>query len=572
MSAPSDHLINRLVLAAAREGLTPDALLNEMLNHHENRRGGSYHADSTRHSDLLQHIIDIQTHAHEDGGRLFHDLLTGLLALTDSPDGFIFGLLDDGLLCLHGATDRPWDAEIAQGLGHADLEALARHVMAEGQPLTRVTGRPPLTDLLAAPLLRGRRIVGVIGIANRDGGYPPDLLDDLLPFLSTAAQLIDAHRSEIARIQSEARFRQLLEAASEAVLLVDAEGVITLANQRAEAIFGYARGTLLAQSVDVLLPVDKRTMHQRLRGHYAQHPETRPMGSGRELHGLRADGSQFPVEISLSALSFDGQFVVMCFVVDITERKQLEHQRMRTRLLEIELEKEREIVELKQRFVSMVSHEFRTPLAAISTSCQIVERYKDRITREQMIERIGGFKNQIEHMTRLIDDLLTISRIEEGIAVQPQPARLYDWCNFLIDQQRLSDDNQHELVLVIMPGVPEWASIDQWVLRPVFDNLLSNALKYSEAGTTVLFTVDYGDDGLLFTVQDTGIGIPDEDRPRLFQRFHRASNVGSIRGTGLGLAIARANLEAHGGTIHIESQVGEGTRAIVRLPLTKASP
>ena len=250
--------------------------------------------------------------------------------------------------------------------------------------------------------------------------------------------------------------------------------------------------------------------------------------------------------------------------IDISDRKQAEEE------VRVALEKERELNDLKSRFVTMTSHEFRTPLAIIKSSGQLLERYEWE--RAQQLEQLGQILSAAQHMTHLLDDVLTLGRAEAGkLNFDPQPLELTPFCERLVSEIRagLGGDRTIELSIeaadrTILPVV------DEKLLRQILDNLLANAIKYSLPGSPIRAALRYHRDRVIIQIQDRGIGIPPEDLPHLFESFHRAKNVGTIPGTGLGLAIVKRCVELHGGAIEVTSKVSVGTTFSVTLPFNSA--
>ncbi|MDY6939219.1 MAG: PAS domain-containing protein [Cyanobacteriota bacterium] len=248
-------------------------------------------------------------------------------------------------------------------------------------------------------------------------------------------------------------------------------------------------------------------------------------------------------------------------LIDISDRKQAEEE------VRVSLAKERELNELKSRFVTMTSHEFRTPLAIIKSSAQLLERYDWE--RSQQLEQLGQILSASQHMTHLLDDVLTLGRAEAGkLEFDPQPLELTPFFDRLVSEicAGLGGDRIVEQI-VEPPDVEIVPLMDEKLLRQILDNLLANAIKYSALGSSIRATLRYHQDRVVFQIQDRGIGIPPEDLSHLFESFHRAKNVGTIPGTGLGLAIVKRCVELHGGVIKVTSQVGIGTTFTVTLPL-----
>lgn len=254
---------------------------------------------------------------------------------------------------------------------------------------------------------------------------------------------------------------------------------------------------------------------------------------------------------------------------DITERKHLEEEMHRAELLSAELEKEKELTELKERFTSMVSHEFRTPLTVILTSTNLLEEHFDKLTPEKRARHWHQIKSQVQYMVGLLDDVLTLSRAQAGkIEFTPKLLNIENYCRTLLDQMNMAQGAGRELVFLYTSQYKE-ALLDEQLLQHILVNLLSNALKYSAPDKPVHFEVFDDMDCVVFQISDQGIGIPLGDQPRLFEVFHRAKNARSVSGTGLGLSIVKNSVDLHGGSITFESEEGVGTTFTVRLPVNK---
>jgi signal transduction histidine kinase len=254
-------------------------------------------------------------------------------------------------------------------------------------------------------------------------------------------------------------------------------------------------------------------------------------------------------------------------VEDITERKQAEAEMLKA------LEKERELGELRSGFVSLVSHEFRTPLTTIQSSAELVQRYSQKLSDERKLNHLIRIQGAVKRMTQLLEDVLTIGRAEAGkLEFQPAPMDLAAFCHKIVenmqelaDEEHISSHHQHRLTLVTQ-GDCSNVQMDAKLLEHIVSNLLSNGLKYSPEGGTVQFDLICDGESAVFHIRDCGIGIPQKDLEQLFESFRRASNVGTIPGTGLGLAIVKKCVELHGGTITVDSVVGTGTTFTVTLP------
>ncbi len=259
--------------------------------------------------------------------------------------------------------------------------------------------------------------------------------------------------------------------------------------------------------------------------------------------------------------------------------------------IEIALKKEREINELKSRFVSVVSHEFRNPLNAILFSTELLQRYNVQLSTQKRETYLQRIQASVKRMNQLLSDVLTISETESGkLQFRPQPIELVKFCQELVDELLISTDHRNPIQfshhctaalnrsIVVKAGIPTIISnsaasslphVDERLLHHILTNLLSNAIKYSPIKEPIDFQLTFDNQTAVFRIQDRGIGIPKSDRANLFQSFHRASNVRTIPGTGLGLSIVKQCVELHGGSIDVQSEEGAGTLFTVTLPLNK---
>jgi PAS domain S-box-containing protein len=333
-------------------------------------------------------------------------------------------------------------------------------------------------------------------------------------------------------------------------------------NRKLEELLGYDPGELVGQSSRLEFE-DEAAWRAFGEEAYPQLAAGRPYRG--DLRMRRKDGSFIWLEVCGIALDpRDLSQGTIWTYLDVSERRKAEEE---TRTA---LEKQRQLNELKSRFVSMTSHEFRTPLAAILSSAELLKRYPDRLPAAEKAELHASIEAGVKRMTALLDNVLTFGRAESGrLEYEPRTLDLRGLCEEIIDELRRArlaeGDGRHAIELEWhLPG--RNACVDEKLLRQILGNLLSNAVKYSPAGGRVALEVRRQDSGLSLVVTDEGIGIPPEDLPDLFGVFHRAGNVGAIAGTGLGLAIVKRAVERHGGTVEASSTLGHGSRFAVQLP------
>jgi signal transduction histidine kinase len=333
----------------------------------------------------------------------------------------------------------------------------------------------------------------------------------------------------------------------------------------------------------------EKHVHQRTE--YNSSPQARTMGSGLELFGLKKDGTEFPLEISLSPYSTDEKKFVIAFIIDITRRKQAESKlknysvelekqvRNRTLILEeaIEqlentklelhnsLEKERELSELKTRFVSMASHEFRTPLTTMLTSLSLVTKYGENNDKTSQAKHVGKIKSSIHNLTDILNDFLSVSKLEEGkIENLPQMLDIPSFISEIISEMEfLAVNNQ---IIQYKHEGETIGNLDKKLLKNILFNLISNAIKFSPEGGIIDIKSCIEDSKFKISVQDHGIGISKEDQKNLFERFFRGHNAMHIQGTGLGLSIIAKYAELMNGTINFESQENRGTTFTTIIP------
>ena len=400
----------------------------------------------------------------------------------------------------------------------------------------------------------------------------------------------------------------LFENATEGILLTDTSGNIILANPSAEFIFRYDKDELIGKSVEQLIPAKFHAHHGQLRKGFYKVPANRTMGSGRDLFAIRKDGSEFPVEVSLSHYTRNNELFVIAFVVDITERKETERNirqkqqelekitaemqflntqleakvEERTVILKEALEKleesqdelnealakERQLNELKSRFVSMASHEFRTPLTTILSSATLASKYTDTSDQDKRKKHIDKIKDAVRHMNELLEDFLSLGKLEENkVMISVTSFNVNEFIEEVTEEMK-AQAKTGQKIRIYSEGDPVFAT-DKRLLKNTMINLLSNAIKFSEEDTCIEVTVMNKAKKLSISVKDTGIGIPDEDIPHLFDNFYRAKNAGNIQGTGLGLPILKRYLDLMNGTIEVDSRLEKGSTFTITLPLAE---
>lgn len=405
-------------------------------------------------------------------------------------------------------------------------------------------------------------------------------------------------------------FKALFEHSSIGIIISNEQGTIERSNPYAAKIFGYNDEELNGKKIEVLIPPAIKDKHILYREQYNKNPQPRSMGSNLNLLAVKKNGDQFPVEVSLTFFGPEGQRQIVSFVNDITERKRAENDlrrlteelesKVRDRTKELSdalielghtneglhqemeqrkkveaqiremLENEKELSELKSRFVSMASHEFRTPLAGILTSISLIAKYpktEDAPKREKHIQNI---KKSVKNLTSILNDFLSLDKLDQGkISTCPVSFSVTDFIDEMVNDIQDITEKKHEFVVTHQSGKISVFQ-DKEMFRNVIINLLSNAIKYSPANTEINIRTVLTDKMMTLEIADQGMGIPSEDQKHLFERFFRAHNVTNLQGTGLGLNIVKRYLDLMGGEISFNSIENKGTTFTIILPLEKA--
>jgi PAS domain S-box-containing protein len=442
-----------------------------------------------------------------------------------------------------------------------------------------IPDEPTTRSELVILLHTGQKLIGALDLqSNKPDAFSPQDRRILRAFARHAAiaietaQLYEALRRDADELEmrvaertaalfaANERVKAIFSNSSDALVVTRVDGVIEQVNPAFYDLFGYRDGRIIGRSLFMLVAPDQAESLAQLLSAVAEDSLSRRA----EVKARRSNSALFHADAALfPVLERDGKRTtsVVCSMRDISDTKLVEAE------LRKALEKERELSELRSRFVATTSHEFRTPLATMLTASDLLKNYNDRMTDEQRTERIEKIQSEIHNMKRMLDDVLTISYAEEvgKHDFNPVVIDLAAFCREILDEVHFSIGAGH-IFRFSESGDCTEASVDVKHLRQLITNLLSNAVKYSALGSTVYFEISCNQAVITLRITDEGIGVPDDDKGRLFDAFHRAKNVGHISGTGLGLAIAKQSVDLHGGTITFETAVGLGTTFTVTLP------
>lgn len=395
-------------------------------------------------------------------------------------------------------------------------------------------------------------------------------------------------------------FRILSEAISEGIVIVNEKHEIVTSNEAADRMFGYSAKELLGENINLLIPREYRHSHTAQVEEYLGKNDPRQMGHGRDLFGRRKDGSIFPVEAGLNPFEIYGSKYVMALVTDISVRKAQEReiielnlsleQKVEARTQELKqtieelkeevskrkeaehkimesLRKERELNELKTKFLSLVSHEFKTPLSGILTSATLAGKYTETDQQDKREKHLKTIQSKVKYLNNILNDFLSIERLESGKATykfETFPLSkvvnevIYSANMLLKEGQRINYPQNIDGITI---------NFDEKILELSLINLINNAIKYSPAHTLIDVLVLPKKDALTIQIKDEGMGIPEKEQKYIFNRYFRAENALLDQGTGIGLNIVKSHLESLGGTITFESEEGKGSTFTISFPI-----
>lgn len=406
----------------------------------------------------------------------------------------------------------------------------------------------------------------------------------------------------------------IMETAIDGIVIIDAKGVIQIVNQAVTKMFGYEKKELIGINVSILMNSVDKENHDTYINNYHRTQTPKIIGIGREVIGKHKAGDLFPVRLAVSKVVINGTLFYTGILHDLTAQKKAENELLRltqrledevhkrteelsevvNRLLKVNkkyqdeiserieiesalkqkeeelkglLDKEKHINQMKSRFVSMASHEFRTPLATVLSSASLIERYTDAEQQSKRTRHVQKIKSAVNNLTNILNDFLSLGKLEEGnISMRPEQLVLSELCKSIIEDIEGVLKPDQIIELTIDTAVTTFIS-DPRFLKNSLMNMLSNAIKYSDQGKTIELRVTEERAYLKFEVRDSGIGIPEDEQEQIFSRFFRAQNATNIQGTGLGLHIVKRYMDILGGRVDFKSTYGVGSSFFIYLPI-----
>lgn len=395
-------------------------------------------------------------------------------------------------------------------------------------------------------------------------------------------------------MENIALLNAIIENAIDGIITIDDRGKVESINPSACKLFGYEQNEVIGNNIAMLMPTPDRQQHDEYINRYQRTGHAHIIGIGREVQGLRKDGSRFPFRLGVSEVKYSGRKIYTGFIHDLSREKEAEDRlkeyaghleeqvEERTQSLKeslkqlqiakeevsLSLEKEKELNQLKSRFVSMASHEFRTPLSSIQLSAVLIDKYAQQFENPNITKHVGKIKNAVGNLTGILNDFLSLERLEAG-KIEPVFTS-FDLVTFAeeITEEMQLIAKQNQQIIYQHTSMETMVKLDQNLLKNCIINLIGNAIKYSGEDTFIEFKTEIDSGQLIMVIKDNGIGIPDNDQKHLFEAFFRAHNTGNIPGTGLGLNIVTRYTNLMNGHIQFKSKVNEGTSFTLTFPLS----
>jgi PAS domain S-box-containing protein len=394
-------------------------------------------------------------------------------------------------------------------------------------------------------------------------------------------------------MENAALLKAIIENAIDGIITIDDRGRVESINPAGCKLFQRTQEEVIGNNITMLMPQPYRGEHDEYIHRYQHTGDPHIIGIGREVTGLRKDGTIFPFRLGVSEVQFSGRKIYTGIIHDLSLQKEAEDalkeyaahleeeveertQSLRNTVqalqqakedVSLSLEKEKELGQLKSRFVSMASHEFRTPLSAIQLSASLIDKYAQPFNSPNITKHIARIKNAVSNLTTILNDFLSLEKLEAG-KVEPS-FNSFDLVKLSeeITEEMQMVAKQNQSIIYQHTGIHKMIMLDPNLLKNCVINLIANSIKYSGENTFIEFNTEISEENCIITVKDNGIGIPEADQKHLFEAFFRAHNTGNIPGTGLGLNIVARYADLMKGTVNFKSDVNKGTLFTISFPI-----
>jgi len=433
-------------------------------------------------------------------------------------------------------------------------------LQAQGE-ITEAAGDLTFSTWLGVPLVMYGAVSGALVVQSYAAGdsYSSQQVDALGFVANHLSNAIERYRAIEALRQSENRYRSVIDNIGMGIAVIQDEHIV-FANPSMVRIVGHPMDYILSHNyVEGTHPDDLPGLRERQK----RRNRGEPVESQYNYRIITQSGEIRQLEVSTVLMEWNQREATLAFVTDATACIETEQAQIKA------LQQQTTLNDMKARFISVASHEFRTPLASIHGSVELLMHYEDRMSADKKRQVLQNIDDAVERMTHMLGNVMQIGRFGAGqLQFRPKPLAINPFCMALVEELRNSMPRQFEKVQLELDLCPSEQRflLDEALIRNIVGNLLSNAVKYSPEGGTVRLSAHESDGAMVLKVTDQGIGIPEADQALLFQSFHRASNVGGIAGTGLGLSIVKEAVNCHRGTIEVKSVEGRGSQFAVMLP------
>jgi len=395
-------------------------------------------------------------------------------------------------------------------------------------------------------------------------------------------------------MENTALLKAIIENAIDGIITIDDRGKVESINPAACKLFQRNEAEVIGHNISMLMPPPDRDRHDEYINRYQRTGDPHIIGTGREVMGLKKDGTKFPFRLGVSEVQYSGRKIFTGFIHDLTREKDAEEtlreyaahledlveqrtQSLKRIVADLQLAKEevsqslvkeKELGQLKSRFVSMASHEFRTPLSAVQLSASLIDKYAQPFDNPNITKHVAKIKNAVANLTGILNDFLSLEKLEAGkVEASLQTFDLVTLAEEITEEMQMVAKKDQNIIYQ-HTGTESLVRLDPNLLKNCVINLVGNAIKYSGENTFIQFNTEIGPDKCIIMIQDNGIGIPETDQKHLFEAFFRAHNTGNIPGTGLGLNIVTRYTNLMNGKVDFKSEVNQGTSFTITFPLS----